>query len=97
MVKNVVIIALAVMLVGCKATDQEMNDSDSQISNSKLPIIKPNCSAPPPIENIWVLEPMLTEKGLIKEGMSQEKKESVIRSYIHKKNQQYSRCLKGKD
>jgi hypothetical protein len=50
---------------------------------------KPACSAPPPIHDIWKLEPMLTEQGLITSEMSREQKETAIRDYIRKKNQTF--------
>lgn len=50
---------------------------------------KPVCSAPPPIHDIWKLEPLLVEQGLITSTMSREQKEAAIRDYIRKKNQTF--------
>ncbi|AKE52446.1 hypothetical protein TQ33_1499 [Kangiella geojedonensis] len=58
--------------------------------------IQPVCSAPPPPQNIWKLEPVLKEKGLITEDMTRPEKEQVIRDYINKKNSAYIKCVKGK-
>ncbi|MHC9511084.1 hypothetical protein [Kangiella sp. M94] len=69
--------------------------SDSQFNPHKGPV-KPICSAPAPVKDIWKLEPMLIEKGLITEEMDKEQRELVIRNYINKKNSVYENCLKGK-
>lgn len=50
---------------------------------------KPVCSAPPPIQDIWKLEPMLTEQGTITAEMTREQKEAAIRAYIRKKNESF--------
>lgn len=57
---------------------------------------KQTCSAPPPVRDIWALEPMLTEKGLIKPDMSRDQKEQIIRDYIRDRNQRYKDCNKRK-
>lgn len=57
--------------------------------------VQPVCSAPPAPQNIWKLEPMLKEKGLITEDMTHSEKEQVIRDYINKKNATYINCVKG--
>jgi len=55
---------------------------------------KQQCSAPPKVQDIWALEPMLTESGAIKPDMSKEQKEAVIRQYIRDKNQRFTNCNK---
>ncbi|MBD3654368.1 hypothetical protein [Kangiella sp.] len=86
---------LSISLVGCKEQSQAESDSDSQFNPHKGPV-PPICSAPPPVKDIWVLEPMLIEKGLITEDMDKKQREAVIREYINKKNSVYENCLKGK-
>ena len=86
--------ACCIVLSACQSPPQTVNQSPN-----KLPAKPPsnlNCSAPPPIENIWKLEPMLVEQGLIKPEMSKQDKETVIREYIRKKNAKYQHCRKGK-
>lgn len=50
---------------------------------------KPVCSAPPPIPDIWKLEPMLIEQGTITAEMPREAREQAIRDYIRKKNERF--------
>ena len=73
----------------------EVDDSASHFNPHKGPI-QPVCSPPPPIKDIWALEPMLVEKGEITENMNIKQREAVIREYISKKNSVYENCLKGK-
>lgn len=91
-------------LISCKNNAPE-SDETSQVSSGIEPSssfnphngpVPPICSAPPPVKNIWVLEPMLIEKGLITEDMDKEQREAVINNYIKKKNSTYEKCLKGK-
>ncbi|MCW8857811.1 MAG: hypothetical protein OQJ95_10645 [Kangiella sp.] len=93
----------AITLVACKndvhpekegIERHESNDSETQFNPHKGPV-KPICSAPAPIQDIWKLEPMLIEKGLITEDMDKQQRETVIRDYINKKNSAYDKCLKG--
>lgn len=94
---------LALLLVACKndvqsevevLEEQQSTGSDPQFNPHKGPV-KPVCSAPAPIQDIWQLEPMLIDKGLITEDMDKEQRETVIRDYIKKKNSAYDKCLKG--
>lgn len=91
------------LMVACKddtqaettvVEEQKSTDSDSQFNPHKGPV-KPVCSVPPPVKDIWKLEPMLIEKGLITEGMNKAEREAIIRDYINKKNSAYEKCLKG--
>lgn len=54
------------------------------------------CSAPPPIKDIWALEPSLKRQGKIDDSMSPEQKETVIRAYIRERNQIFIKCKEGK-
>ena len=58
---------------------------------SPKPVVqpKPVCSAPPPIQDIWKLEPLLIEQGTITAEMSREQREQLIRDYIRKKNERF--------
>ncbi|ACV27225.1 hypothetical protein [Kangiella koreensis] len=94
---------LALNLVACKSDvqsevevleEQQATDSKLQFNPHKGPV-QPICSAPAPIQDIWKLEPMLIDKGLITESMDKEQRETVIREYIKKKNSAYDQCLKG--
>jgi hypothetical protein len=71
------------------------HQNDSVTEHHDQPI-KRICSPPPAPQNIWKLEPMLKDKGLIKDGMSREQKEVIIRDYINKKNSAYTKCDTGK-
>lgn len=86
---------LSISLVGCKEESQAESSSDSQFNPHNGPV-KPVCSAPAPVKDIWALEPMLIDKGLITNDMNKEQREAVIREYINKKNSVYENCLKGK-
>lgn len=86
---------LSVFLVGCKEESQAESDSGSHFNPHNGPV-QPICSSPPPVKDIWVLEPMLIEQGLITQDMDKEQRETVIRNYIKKKNSTYEKCLKGK-
>ncbi len=95
---------ISLALVACKnevqaesevVENHSVEDSSTTFNPHKGPI-KPICSSPPPVENIWALEPMLIEKGLITQDMSKEQREAVIRNYINNKNSIYEKCLKGK-
>ena len=81
------------MAVMSCATQQPDTVAPPTIKNNN---VQPVCSTPPPPQNIWKLEPVLKEKGLITEGMTQSEKEQVIRDYINKKNSAYIKCVKGK-
>lgn len=95
---------LSISLVGCKEESQAESDtvesssesvSEPQFNPHNGPV-KPICSAPVPVKDIWALEPMLIDKGLITNDMNKEQREVVIREYINKKNSVYENCLKGK-
>ncbi len=82
---------LCLALIACQTNSNENeNAAENTIKGPKL-----NCSAPPPVNDIWKLEPMLLEKGLITEEMSKEQRESAIREYIRKKNAKFENCSKG--
>lgn len=92
------------LIVACKdnarveaevAEEHANQASDSQFNPHKGPV-QPICSAPASVKDIWKLEPMLIEKGVITEVMDKEQRELVIRDYINKKNSVYENCLKGK-
>ena len=53
------------------------------------------CKQMTPIKDIWVLEPMLAKKNLIKTSMTKTEKAKVIRDYIRNKNEQYKICSKN--
>lgn len=89
LMKKTLYITLTLLLSACAN-----NDNTQQEQPVKL--IKPVCSIPPAPRNIWKLELMLKVKGLITDNMTKEKKETVIRNYINKKNSTYTHCLKGK-
>ena len=78
---------LSVFAAACTSTASE--PAQTAASSPKL-----NCSAPPKVKDIWALEPMLTEKGLIVPSMSSEEKETVIRDYIRKKDEAFKNCNK---
>lgn len=48
-----------------------------------------NCSAPPPVHDIWALEPLLIKSGRIQEDMNQVQREHEIRAYIAQTNQEF--------
>lgn len=85
------------LLAGCKSPQSADNQDSSaiQVDNASNPI-KVTCNTPRMVQDIWKLEPMLTEKGLIKADMNRDEKEKIIRSYIAKKNEQYQKCNQGK-
>ncbi len=84
-------LSVTMCLAACQSTSTDLENSPTPLS------VKPvNCSAPPLIENIWKLEPMLKDKGLITDAMNKEQKEQVIREYIRKKNSKFENCSKGK-
>lgn len=65
--------------------------SEPASSAGPKPVVqpKPACSAPPPVADIWKLEPLLIEQGLIVAEMSREQREQAIRTYIQKKNRYF--------
>lgn len=72
------------------------SSQESLTAESSGAIKKRICSSPPAPQNIWKLEPILKQKGLIKDGMTKKQKEQIIRDYINKKNSAYTQCIKGK-
>lgn len=93
-----VIVAFALSLGACTTNTPEKAPSSASdsASGSNVPAPVPNCSAPAQIPDIWVLEPMLVKQGKINSEMTKEQKEAVIREYIRAKNEQYTKCKKGK-
>ncbi|RDX36445.1 hypothetical protein DZA50_05115 [Kangiella sp. HD9-110m-PIT-SAG07] len=88
------ILSLALLsLLAVSCANQNTGTSDEGVNETP---IKPMCSAPPMPQNIWKLEPMLKQKGLITDDMTRSEKETVIRDYINKKNSAYINCVKGK-
>lgn len=70
-----------------------------QAETESPPPAKPTavtCTAPPPIKDIWALEPSLKRQGKIDDSMSIEQKETVIRAYIRERNQIFIKCKEGK-
>lgn len=65
--------------------------SEPASSATPKPVVqpKPVCSAPPPIPDIWKLEPLLLEQGKITAEMSREQREQAIREYIRAKNERF--------
>ena len=91
--KKIILIALS--LAALTACSNHNEESDSSKEHKRKPIA-PVCSAPAMPQNIWKLEPILKDKGLITEEMSKEQKEKVIRDYITKRNSAYiEKCEKG--
>lgn len=83
--------SLCLLFAACQTNSNEMLDlADNTKKGPKL-----NCSAPPPVQDIWKLEPILIDKGLITENMSREQREAAIREYIRNKNAKYENCSKG--
>lgn len=82
-------------LAACKNDVQAEEATSEHSFNPQKGPVQPICSTPAPIQDIWKLEPMLIEKGLITEDMDREQRETVIRDYINKKNSAYDQCLKG--
>lgn len=65
-------------------------------SLAKKPVTIPKqCLHPAKVNDIWKLEPILAERGLIDESMSKEEKAKAINAYIAEKYAQYQSCLKG--
>lgn len=102
--RPVVCCIAGLILVACKndvkaesevVENHSLDESSTTFNPHKGPI-QPICSTPPSAKNIWALEPMLIEKGLITQDMDKEQREAVIRNYIKKKNLTYEKCLKGK-
>lgn len=108
MIKNSIPYFVAFFLLACttqtdtnstqSASAQEENHSSQEELNAEKNRAKRKriCSTPPAPQNIWKLEPMLKQKGLIKDGMTKHQKEETIRNYINKKNSAYTQCIKGK-
>lgn len=84
-------VASALLMLGCQSTSQSEEVSENVVSTAQY-----NCSAPPQVENIWKLEPLLIKKGLITEEMTKEQRASRIKQYIRDKNAKYQNCRKGK-
>ena len=53
-----------------------------------------NCSAPPPLRDIWALEPALIRSGRITGAMNHEEREHAIRAYIAETNQSFLKKCK---
>ncbi len=83
----------ALCVIAACQSDTSLNSS-SKSAQSVTKVV--NCSAPPPLKDIWDLQPLLTKQGKITEKMTQEEREVVIREYIQKKNARYENCMKGK-
>lgn len=90
MIKHLFVTLFIGLLFACS------NHADNTSEQSNGMPINRICSAPPAPQNIWKLEPMLKDKGLIKEDMTRKQKEEIIRNYINKKNSAYTKCVKGK-
>ena len=84
-------VASALLMLGCQSASQSEEVSENVVSPVQF-----NCSAPPQIENIWKLEPLLIKKGLITEEMTKEQRASIIKQYIRDKSAKYQNCRKGK-
>ena len=87
------LIAAALTLAACASEPSKESGTSAAAPKPGKPV----CSAPPPIDDIWKLEPVLLKQGLITPDMDREQKEAAIRSYIHNKNQAFlSRCQSKK-
>ncbi|PXF63127.1 hypothetical protein [Kangiella spongicola] len=108
MIKNVIpSLAVFLVLACANQTDNKsphISSNSSEIQSSQEESTSEGsgtirnriCTSPPAPQNIWKLEPMLKQKGLIKDGMTKQQKEQIIRDYINKKNSAYTQCIKGK-
>jgi len=88
---RLLLLAVATTLMAACASEPAISATTSPVTSPT-----PKCSAPPPVRDIWKLEPMLTEQGLITTDMTGEQKERVIRDYIGKKNEFYLNCKNHK-
>lgn len=87
---------LASSLMACAAEPAATNSPATPPKSGTPPTAAIKCSAPPPVRDIWALEPMLSKDGLITAEMSREQKEQVIREYIRQKSQTYLNCKEKK-
>ena len=79
-------------VVGCTSNQSTEDSTTSSAQTDNNTLIKVACGSPRMVQDIWKLEPMLTEKGLIKADMTSDQKEKIIRGYIAQKNEQYQKC-----
>ncbi|NVJ51603.1 MAG: hypothetical protein HWE11_14530 [Gammaproteobacteria bacterium] len=89
------LLAGSTLLVACASNNEAETAAATPAPVATVPV--QNCSAPPPVRDIWALEPMLTNSGDIKPEMTREEKKAVILEYIRAKNETYSKCKKGKN
>ena len=87
--KPIVILMAFSLLLSC--SQKEQATEVAQKPNIKIPR---ECKKPAQVLDIWKLEPMLIKSGKIQENMVKAEKETIIREYIRKKNEQYRICTK---
>ncbi len=80
-------------LIGCATTDPVTHEATPPApGTSALPV---NCSALPPVQDIWQLEDMLLRKGTLTADMSREQREAAIRKYLAARNAAHLEQCKG--
>ncbi len=85
------VILIGVVLLAVTACS---SSSTPSVVTDTSPLPTPNCSAPPPVRDIWALAPMLRKEGVIHDAMSRDEQEHAIRAYIAKRNEQFLKCNK---
>lgn len=81
------------VLAACTTTDSvSHNTSPTPPATQDLPV---NCSALPPVHDIWQLEDMLLRNGTLTADMNRDQRESAIRQYIAARNATHLEQCKG--